>query len=84
MLGKDTIAHCLHMGRGELVNRTQFLETNRLKVDSIYIYMHIGHVCIAGAISAVCEKLFEQVVLAKDTLCQISVSLMEIYNDEVN
>lgn len=46
--------------------------------------MHIGHVCIAGAISAVCEKLFEQVVLAKDTLCQISVSLMEIYNDEVN
>ena len=40
MLGKDTIAHCLHMGRGELVNRTQFLETNRLKVDSIYIHGH--------------------------------------------
>ena len=36
-----------------------------------------------GTISSVCDKLFDQIPSAKDTLCQVSVSMMEVYNNEV-
>ncbi|XP_019857435.1 PREDICTED: kinesin-like protein KIF28P isoform X2 [Amphimedon queenslandica] len=42
-----------------------------------------GNKSYQGAISAVCDKLFDQIPLAKDTLCQVSISMMEVYNNEV-
>ena len=36
-----------------------------------------------GAISSVCDKIFDQIPSAKNTLCQVTISMMEAYNNEV-